>query len=130
MMLVACQTPSSDVVGGRYRSHDPSLNCPPVRMDPHQPFSKVFFYEYSFSIISNFLDSNKPVTAEAGVIENVRTKCIIIYCGSSPLLDDSSVSSTTKTRCYQAAVNNGIVMWETPQNDNFLSHFSDKLKVQ
>ena len=120
MMSVACQTPSSDVVGGRYRSHDPSLNCPPVGMDPHQPFSKVFFYEYSFSIIFNFLDSNKPVTTEAGVIENVQTKCIIIYCGSSPLLDDSSVSSTTKTRCYQAAVNNGIVRWGTPQNDNFL----------
>ena len=93
-------------------------------MDPHQPFSKVFFYEYSFSIISNFLDNNKPVTAEAGVIENVRTKCIIIYCGSSPLLDDSSVSSTTKTRCYQAAVNNGIVRWETPQNDNIFFRIS------
>ena len=90
----------------------------------------MFFDEYSFSIISNFLDSNKPVTAEAGLIENVRTKCIITYCGSSLLLDDSGVSSTTKTRCYQAAVNNGIVRREAPQYGNFLSHFSDKLKVQ
>ena len=43
MMSVACQTLSSDVFGGKYRSHDPS------------PFSKVFFDEYSFSIILNFL---------------------------------------------------------------------------
>ena len=43
MMSVACQTPSSDVFGGRYRSHDPL------------PFSKVCFDEYSFSIILNFL---------------------------------------------------------------------------
>ena len=57
--------------------------------------------------------------AEAGVIENEQTKCIIAYRGSSPLPDDSSVSSTTKTRFYQAAVNNEIVRWEAPQNDNF-----------
>ena len=29
---------------------------------PHQPFSNMFFDEYSFFIISNLFDNNKPYT--------------------------------------------------------------------
>ena len=67
---------------------------------PYKPFSNIFFDEYSFSIISNFFDNNKPYALR---LRNQLciTKCIIF--GETFRIRDENFKQNLPRNCSKSA---------------------------